>query len=252
MDMGEKRSGKISVTARDIAKMIDHSLLNPTMTIQQIIDGCNIAKEYDVATVCVKPSEVLIAKEVLKGTDVLVTTVVGFPHGASTTEAKVFEAKQSIIDGAVELDMVLNIGRLLSRDFEYVEKDIKAVVDAAHVKGVIVKVIFENCYLTDELKEVACRLCEKAGADFVKTSTGYGTGGATMEDLRLMTKTCSEKVRVKAAGGVRTLDAALAVRSIGTVRFGATATKAIMDEAYKREAEGNLFMDDEGELKGGY
>lgn len=250
--MDERSKGANKLTSRDIAKMIDHSLLNPTMTIQQTIDGCKIAKEYDVASVCVKPSEVAIADKELEGTDVLVTTVVGFPHGSSKTEVKVFEAEQAIRDGAVELDMVLNIGRLLSGDYEYVEKDIKAVADAVHAKGAILKVIFENCYLTDELKEIACTLSEKAGADFVKTSTGYGTGGATIEDLKLMRKNCSEKVRIKAAGGVRTLDSAIAVRRVGTVRFGATATKVIMEDAYKREKEGTLTMDEDGELKGGY
>lgn len=253
ISIGASRSNeKSNVTAKDIAKMIDHSLLNPTMTKQNIIDGCKIAKEYDVASVCVKPSEVALAKIELAGTDVLVTTVVGFPHGSSKTEVKAFEALEAIKDGAVELDMVLNIGRLISRDFNYVEKDIKAVVDASHAKGVIVKVILENCYLTDELKEIACRICEKAGADFVKTSTGYGSGGATIEDLKLMRKVTGPKVRVKAAGGVRTLDNALAVRSVGTVRFGATATKAIVDEAYKREKEGTLKLTEGGELKGGY
>ena len=228
------------LTSKDIAKMIDHSLLRPELTIEQVIEGCRIAREYDVVSVCVKPCDVVLAKKELAGCDVLVTTVIGFPHGAHKTETKVFEASQAIEDGAVELDMVLNIGRLLSREFEYVEKDIKAVVDLAHSKGVIVKVILENCYLTDELKEIACKLCEKAGADFVKTSTGFGTSGATIEDLKLMRKTCSKVVRVKAAGGVRTLDAALDVRRVGTARFGATTTKAILEEAMKREKEGTL------------
>ena len=242
----------LKVTARDIAKMIDHSLLRPQLTTQEVIDGCKLAKEYDVASVCVRPCDVALAKTELEGSDVLVTTVIGFPHGSSKTEIKVMEAEEAIKDGAVELDMVLNIGRLLSRDFDYVEKDIKAVVDVAHAKGVLVKVILENCYLTDELKEIACKICEKEGADFVKTSTGVGTGGATIEDLKLMRRTCSSKVKVKAAGGVRTLDSALAVRSVGTERFGATATKAIMDEAYKREKEGTLKLVEDGELKGGY
>jgi deoxyribose-phosphate aldolase len=228
------------LTSRDIAKMIDHSLLKPELTTEQVIEGCKLAAEYDAATVCVKPCDVRISKEILKDTDVLVTTVIGFPHGSNKTELKVSEAREAIKDGAVELDMVLNIGKLLSREFEYVESDIKAVVDAAHENDVIVKVILENCYLTDELKEIACKLSEKAGADFVKTSTGYGTGGATIEDLKLMRTSCSPAVRVKAAGGVRTLDGALAVRSVGAVRFGATATKAIIEEARAREAAGIL------------
>lgn len=241
------------LTTRDIAKMIDHSLLRPQLTREQVIEGCRLAKEYDVASVCVKPCDVEVAMQELRGTDVLVTTVIGFPHGAHKTETKVYEAELAIKEGCVELDMVLNIGRLLSREFDYVEKDIKAVVDVAHRHGVIVKVILENCYLTDELKEIACKICERAGADFVKTSTGFGTGGATIADLKLMRRTCSSKVRVKAAGGVRTLDAALSVRAAGAVRFGATATKAILDEAKKREAAGTLEeLDEPKELGKGY
>jgi deoxyribose-phosphate aldolase len=225
----------------DIAKMIDHSLLRPDMTITEIREGCRIAKEYQVASVCVKPSEVAICVAELQGTNVLVTTVIGFPHGSTTTEVKVYEALEAIKAGAVELDLVLNIGRLVSGDFEYVEKDIKAVVDAAHAKEIIVKVILENAYLTNELKEIACKICEKVGADFVKTSTGYAKSGATLADLKLMRKTCSDKMKIKAAGGVRTLDNALAVKAVGTVRFGATATRIILDEAAKREAEGTLI-----------
>lgn len=240
------------LTTRDIAKMIDHSLLRPELTTEQVREGCRLAKEYNVATVCVKPSDVVLAKNELEGSEVLTTTVIGFPHGSNKTEVKVYEAEQAIKDGAVELDMVLNIGRMLSKDFDYVEKDIKAVVDIAHKHNAIVKVILENCYLTDELKEDGCRICEKAGADFVKTSTGFGTGGATMEDLKLMRKTCSSKVRVKAAGGVRTLDGALSVRSVGTVRFGATATKVILEEAMLREKSGTLNAVADGEIKGGY
>jgi deoxyribose-phosphate aldolase len=229
------------VLTREIAKMIDHSLLKPELTTQQVIEGCRLAREYDVASVCVKPCDVKLAQGELAGSDVLVTTVIGFPHGAHTTETKVFEAKQAMEDGAVELDMVLNIGRLLSRDFDYVEGDIRAVVELAHAQGVKVKVILENCYLTDELKEIACKICEKVGADFVKTSTGYGTSGATIEDLELMRRVCSPKVEIKAAGGVRTLDAALAVRRAGATRFGATATKKILDEALAREEDENGF-----------
>ncbi|MDD4870263.1 MAG: deoxyribose-phosphate aldolase [Kiritimatiellae bacterium] len=228
------------LTVKDIAKMIDHSLLRPDMTIKEIKEGCRIAAQYDVATVCVKPSEIDICVEELKGTNVLIGTVIGFPHGGSTTAVKVFEAEEAIKAGCVEIDMVLNIGRLVSRDFVYVEKDIKAVVDAAHARGIVVKVILENAYLTDDLKEMACKICEKAGADFVKTSTGYAKSGATIADLKLMRKSCSSKVRIKAAGGVRTLDNALSVKAAGTVRFGATATVAILSEAAKREAAGTL------------
>ncbi len=228
------------VTVREIAKMIDHSLLRPELTEAQVREGCRLAREYDTASVCVKPCDVKIAGEELQGSNVLVTTVIGFPHGSNKTSIKVAEAAEAIRDGAVELDMVLNIGRLLSRQFDYVEADIKAVVDTAHKQGVLVKVILENCYLTDELKETACRICEKVNADFVKTSTGFGTGGATLQDLEIMRRTCSEKVRVKAAGGVRTLEGALDVRSKGAVRFGATATKDIIDEAERRAEEGTL------------
>jgi len=219
--------------------MIDHSLLNPVMTLGDITDGCKVARDYGVATVCVKPSELALAVNELSGSGVLPTTVIGFPHGSNKTSVKVFEAREAIADGAKELDMVLNIGRLLSGDYAYVEDDVRRVVEAAHAEGAIVKVIFENCYLTDELKITACEICERAGADFVKTSTGYGTGGATLEDLTLMRKSCSPAVRVKAAGGVRTLERALEVREIGTDRFGATATKAIMDEAILRERRRN-------------
>ncbi|MGI6705655.1 MAG: deoxyribose-phosphate aldolase [Clostridia bacterium] len=226
------------LSVKDLAKMIDHSLLRPELTVDQVREGCRLAKKYGTASVCVRPCDVAIAKEELEGTDVLVTTVIGFPLGDNTTEVKVFETEQAIRDGAQEVDMVLNIGRLISRDFDYVEKDIKAVVDLAHQNGVLVKVILENCYLTDDLKEAACRISEKAGADFVKTSTGFGTGGATVEDIRLMRKNCSPKVKIKAAGGIRTYDAALAVWKEGAVRLGATATKAILEEAKKREELG--------------
>ena len=221
-------------TVGDIAKMIDHSLLNPTMTSKDIVDGCKLAAEYETATVCVKPSELSLAVSALRGSGVLPTTVIGFPHGSNKTSVKVFEAREAIADGALEIDMVLNIGRLLSGDYDYVESDVRAVAEAAHASGVILKVILENCYLSDGQKKAACEICERAGADFVKTSTGYGTGGATIADLELMRASCSKKVRIKAAGGVRTLESALAVRAAGAERFGATATKAILDEARKQ------------------
>ena len=225
----------------DIAKMIDHSLLRPEFTLQQVIDGLAVAKRYETATVCVRPCDVSLAARELAGTPVLVSTVIGFPHGTLHSASKVFEAEQAIRDGAVELDMVMNYSRLLSGEDDQVAADIKAVVDVAHRQGAIVKVILENCYLTDELKVKACRICEAAGADFVKTSTGFGSGGATIEDLRLMRQTVSEKVRVKAAGGVRTLDQLLAARAAGAVRCGATATEAIMSEAQEREKAGTLI-----------
>jgi len=224
-------------TCRDIAKMIDHSLLKPELTVDEVRRGCEIAKKYDVASVCCAPSALPLVAMLLKGTDIKPTTVIGFPQGYSKTETKVFEAEQAIKDGAVELDMVLNIGKLKSGDFDYVKNDIKAVVDTAHKNKVLVKVILENFYLTDELKKIACKFCEEAGADWVKTSTGFAGGGATIEDLKLMRKAVSKKVQVKAAGGVRDLDMALKVREVGCTRFGATATAAILDECHKRKGK---------------
>ncbi len=220
--------------------MIDHSLLRPELTEADVKEGCKIAREYTCISVCVKPTDVALAKAELDGSNVLVTTVIGFPHGSNTTATKVFEAKEALKDGAVELDMVLNIGKLRSGAYDYVEQDIKAVCDVAHEAGAIVKVILENCYLTDEEKVQACQICERAGANFVKTSSGFGTGGATIDDLKLMRQTCSKKVRIKAAGGVRTLDKLLAVRNVGTARSGATATISILEEAKKRAAAGTL------------
>lgn len=224
-------------TCEDIAKMIDHSLLRPELTEEDVVKGCELAKKYDVATVCCSPASLAQVKKLLDGSSVKATTVVGFPHGYNKTETKVFEAEQAIEDGAVELDMVINIGKLLSRDFDYVKNDIKAVVDIAHPHNVLVKIILENYYLTDELKEIGCKLAEVAGADFVKTSTGFAGGGATMEDLKLMRKTVSDKVQVKAAGGVRSLDMALKVREVGATRFGATRTADIMEECFKRKGK---------------
>jgi deoxyribose-phosphate aldolase len=214
--------------------MIDHSVLRPELTPEEVVKGCAVAKKYGTATVCCAPTDVALCKRELAGTPVKVAAVVGFPNGYSTTEAKVFEAERAITDGAEELDMVLHVGRLLGGDLAYVRADVKAVCDAAHRRGARVKVILENCYLTDLQKVAACKLCEEAGADWVKTSTGFGKGGATIPDLKLMKATVSDKVQVKAAGGVRDLDMALAVRAIGCTRFGATATQEIMEEAIRR------------------
>jgi len=226
-----------SITYAQLAKVIDHSLLRPELTEQEVIDGCRLAARYDTATVCVKPCHVRLAAEVLKGTDVKVSTVVGFPHGSNLTAIKVAEAQAAMDDGAVELDMVLNIGALRSGKAEYVRQDIQAVCNAAHARDVKVKVIFENAYLNDEQKILACQLSEAAGADWVKTSTGFASSGATLDDLRLMRAHVSEKVQVKAAGGVRTLDALLAVIDAGVTRCGATATAIILDEFEKRQKE---------------
>jgi deoxyribose-phosphate aldolase len=224
------------LSERDIAKTIDHSLLRPELDDAFVEDGCRLAAEYDVASVCVRPADVVRAKRLLVGTDVAVGTVIGFPHGGHRTETKVFEARQALADGATELDMVIQIGALKSgRDVD-VQGDIAAVVEVAHAGGAIVKVIFENAYLTDDEKVRACRLAEAAGADFVKTSTGFAPGGATHEDLALMRRSVSPHVQVKAAGGVRTLDALVAVMALGVTRCGATATKTIIDDFRARQA----------------
>ncbi len=217
------------VTYSEIAGMIDHSLLKPSLTDKDVEEGCRIAHEYGVATVCVRPSDVRRAAEILKDSPVRVTTVVGFPHGSTTTASKVFEAEEAIRNGARELDVVLNIGKLKSKDFDYVRADLDAVVSAAHSKGVIVKIIFENCYLDDEEKIAACRIASEVGADFVKTSTGFGTGGAEDRDLRLMREHTAPAVKLKAAGGIRTLERAIEVRKLGCSRIGATATVGILE-----------------------
>lgn len=226
-----------TITYEQLAKVIDHSLLRPELTEADVVAGCELAARYHVATVCVKPCHVKLAKETLKDSDVLVSTVIGFPHGSNLTVIKVAEAQQVMDEGALELDMVLNIGQLRSGKLDFVRNDIKAVCDVAHARGVKVKVIFENAYLTDEEKVTACKLSEAAGADWVKTSTGFAHSGATIEDLRLMRANVSEKVQVKAAGGVRTLPALLDVIDAGVTRCGATATADILDN-FKRMKEG--------------
>lgn len=217
---------------RKIAKTIDHSLLKPEMTRDEVRQGCEIAKKYDVASVCCKPSDVAFCAEILKGTEVEVGTVVGFPHGSSATETKVFETKQAIADGATEIDMVLNIGALKSGLYDFVKSDIAAVVQAA--AGKMVKVILENAYLTDDEKVTACKLCEAAGAHYVKTSTGYAPTGATIADVKLMRTSVSPHVKVKSAGGVRTLDALIEMLDAGVERSGATTTSVMLDEYSQR------------------
>jgi deoxyribose-phosphate aldolase len=224
------------LTERDIAKTIDHSLLKPELDDAFIEDGCRLAAKYDVASVCVPPVHVRRAAALLDGTDVNVGTVVGFPHGYATTETKVGETRQALSDGATEIDMVLQIGALKSGRDADVQFDIAAIVEVAHAEGAIVKVIFENAYLTDDEKIRACRLTEAAGADFVKTSTGFAPGGATHDDLRLMRAHTSPHIQVKAAGGVRSLDALLDVMALGVTRIGATATKTIIDDFRVRKA----------------
>lgn len=235
----------MNYSLRDIAKMIDHSLLHPTMTDSDLENGCVLAKQYDVATVCIKPYYVAKAKELLAGSDVAVCTVVGFPHGSSTILIKVAETRQACKDGATEIDVVVNIGKVLSEDWRYIKRELFAVHKECRKHGAILKVIFENDFLPkDKLKIKLCKICSSLGIEFVKTSTGYGfvkqadgnniTKGATEHDLLLMRKHSDAAVQVKAAGGVRTLDDTLKVRALGVARIGATATVAILEEAKKR------------------
>src|SRR5438270_9213038 len=221
-------------TYADIAKMLDHSLLQQTLTDPELEQGCRLARAYDVASVCIKPYAVRQAAGLLAASTVAVGTTVGFPHGGHVTAVKVAEAERAMDDGARELDMVVNVGKVLGKDWRYVADDVRAVVEAAHRRGALVKVIFENCFLADEHKEQLCRICGEVGADFVKTSTGYGSTGATDDDLRLMRRCSPPQVQVKAAGGVRTFERLLAVRALGVTRWGATATKAILDECTAR------------------
>ena len=219
------------LTYAQVAKTIDHSLLHPQLDLDTVADGVRLAVRYDVASATVRPADVALSAEIVAGSDVLVSTVVGFPHGSSTTATKAFEAEGALDDGAHELDMVLNIARLRSGRDDEVRDEIRTIVELATARGAIVKVILENAYLTD-----GCRLAEQAGASFVKTSTGYAPTGATLEDLALMRATVSPHVQVKAAGGVRTLDALLEVMSIGVTRVGATATETMLEDFKARKA----------------
>ncbi len=235
----------MNVTVKELAKMIDHSLLHPMLTDNEIEAGCRLAVKYDVASVCVKPYAVNMAHHILKDSDVSVGCVVGFPHGNSAIAVKVFETQQAVADGAVEIDMVVNIGKVLQEDWEYVSNEINAVTEACHKGKALIKVIFENDYLpSDTYKIKLCKICSDAGVDFIKTSSGYGFvkqpdgsynyKGATIADLILMRKHAGPHVKIKAAGGVRTLDGLLAVKEAGAVRCGASATQEILEEAIKR------------------
>jgi deoxyribose-phosphate aldolase len=237
------------MTAKEVASMLDHTVLRPDADTEALRRGCEVARKYAVACLCVQPCNIAYTAQALAGSGVKPGAAIGFPHGANRTDTKAFEAERAMDDGALELDMVLNIGRLKSGDFAYVEQDIHAVADAAHRRGIILKVILENAYLTDAEKAEGCRIAERAGADFVKTSTGFAPTGATIEDLRLMRASCSDHVRLKASGGIRTLDAALACIAAGCARVGTTSTEAIMEEAILREAEGTLG-DGPGETPG--
>ena len=224
----------MSITYRDLAKMIDHSLLRPMMTQEELEAGCRVAVEYDVASVCVMPYYLRRCAELLAGSTVVPSTTIGFPHGGHRTAVKVFEAERALDDGGRELDMVVNVSKVLSGDWGYVKEDVRAVLEPVHARGAKLKAIFENCYLEDAHKIRLCELCGELGADWVKTSTGFGTGGATDEDLILMRRHSPAHVQVKAAGGVRDLDRLLRVREIGCTRSGATASRDILDEAKRR------------------
>ncbi len=221
-------------TYDDIAGMIDHSLLRPSLTADELEAGCRLAVDYRVASVCILPYYLKRCAEILAGSGVRASTTIGFPHGGHTTAVKLAEARQALADGGQELDMVVNISQVLSGGWDYVRSDIAAVVDAAHEAGRMVKVIFENCYLEDAHKIRLCEICGEVGADWVKTSTGYGDGGATHEDLKLMRAHAPAHVQVKAAGGVRDLDALLAVRALGVSRVGASRTPDMLDECRRR------------------
>jgi len=218
----------------DIAKMIDHSLLNPSLTGIELERGCHLALDYDCASVCIMPYYLKRCAELLKGSTVKTSTTIGFPHGGHTTAIKVAEAKRALEDGGQELDMVVNISKVLSGDWDYVRQDIKAVLDVTHGRGQKLKVIFENCYLKDEHKIKLCEISGDLGVDWVKTSTGYGSGGVTIEDLKLMRDHSPARVQVKAAGGIRDLDKLLEVRALGVTRVGASRTGEILDECIRR------------------
>jgi len=223
----------MSYRYEDLAGMIDHSLLNPTMTADICEAGIRVALAYGTASVCIMPWYLKRCAELLAGSTVKPSTTIGFPHGGHTAAAKRDEAELALRDGAVELDMVVNISAVLSGRWDLVRDDIRGVVDAAHAAGAKAKVIFENCYLKDDHKIRLCEICGELRADWVKTSTGYGSSGATDEDLKLMRRHAPACVQVKAAGGVRTLQRLLEVRAIGVTRAGATATQVILDEARK-------------------
>lgn len=238
------------LTPEIIAKMLDHSTLQPFLTLRDISAGCEIALRYNTASVCARPGDIKLVSGLLRGSDVKTCTVIGFPHGAHRTDVKVFEAERALDDGCEELDMVINIGHMKASNFQAAEDDVRAVAEAAHRRGAILKVILETCYLDEAQKIAACALSERAGADFVKTSTGYGTGGATPADVGLMRAHVSPRVLVKASGGIRDLDTVLAVRAAGAARCGVSATVAIMEDALRRHAADTLHEVSDGAASG--
>jgi deoxyribose-phosphate aldolase len=240
MDQNQPEARPPLTRYEDLAKMIDHSLLRPELTGEQVAEGCRIARQYQVANITVRPCDVDFAVRQMEGSGVAVGSVAGFPHGSSTTATKLYEARDLLRRGAREVDMVINISNLLSRQFQHVDTEVQQMVAACHEQRAILKVIFENAYLTDELKIVACRICGRAGADFIKTSTGFAPTGYTLEDLRLMRAHTNPDTQIKAAGGVRTLDAALEVYQAGCSRFGATATVTILEDWKARLKQNSL------------
>lgn len=221
-------------TYRDIAKMIDHSLLNPVLTEDELERGCRLAREYDVASVCIMPCALRRCAELLSGSGVLPSTTIGFPHGGHATAVKLAEVRQALADGGKELDAVVNISWVRSGRWDRVREEIRELTEETHAGGAKIKIIFENCYLDDPQKIHLCEICGEVGVDWVKTSTGFGPGGATLEDLRLMRKHSPPHVQVKAAGGIRSLDRLLEVRAIGVTRCGASRTAEILDECRRR------------------
>lgn len=242
----------MDLTYLDLAKMIDHSLLNPTMDGTTLDQGIEIALKFDVASVCILPYYLKTCAERLQGSTVKASTTIGFPHGGHTTEVKLAEARRALADGGQELDMVVNISRVLSKDWSYVENEIKALTDLCHEAGQKIKVIFENCYLEDDHKKKLCEICSKVKADWVKTSSGYGTGGATIEDLKLMRKYSDKDVQVKAAGGVRDVDKQIEVKNIGVSRIGASRTVSMMNDWRKRLGMEEIVLDFQNTGAGSY
>jgi len=210
--------------------MIDHSLVRPQLTDEQVVEGLTLAKRYDVASVSVRPTDIDLAVRTLQGASVKAGSVSGFPHGSQNTATKLYETRDLLRRGAREIDMVIAISKLLSREFQYVQTELSQMAELCHKEGALLKVILENAYLTDELKIIACRCCERAEVDFVKTSTGFAPGGYTIEDVRLMRKYLPAENGVKAASGLRTLDQVLEACAEGCTRIGATSTAAILDE----------------------
>jgi len=229
MDQNRQQARPPLTTYEGLAKMIDHSLVRPELTEEQAIAGCELANRYAVASVSVRPCDIDIAVRILENSGVAAGSVSGFPHGDQNTGTKLYETRDLLRRGAKEIDMVVNISKLLSRQFQYVEMELMQMSEACHKSGALLKVILENAYLTDELKIVACRICARAEVDFVKTSTGFAPTGYTVEDLKLMRANLPDEIGVKAAAGVRTLEKALEVYDLGCARFGATATAAILD-----------------------